>query len=307
MNVLAFAIASLFLLVPTLYYPLLAINKLGLAEEASLIDTIVRLFDGSFIIALILFFMVVLAPLIMIFCALVLVIKDKADEPQCPFYRSYFFAKRWMMLDVLTVAVFASMIKLSELVSAEILVGTAFCFITWVSLSIMDANMWFEEIEIYTPSTNLKTIVLSLSALSLLIPSNLLAIMTMIKPGGVSTTNLWESIMHLFEGETWPIGIVVFLASFCGPWFKIISLLYLAITNKSNKPSPFKTGLYHFLEAVGRWSMIDIFIAAILVAIVKLNKLASVSLEDGSLVFTAMVMLTLFASNSFTFKGSDHK
>lgn len=304
-NVLSFALASLCLLIPTFYYPLISINKLGLKEEANLIETILRLSESHIIIGFIVAFTVVIAPLLLIFSAIFFVFQKKPLEPCHPIYKIYFFCKKWSMLDVMAIAVLASVIKLAELVESTIMIGTLFCFISSMLLKLMHKNLWFKEE--HCNYNNSKTFAFCIAAIFLLIPSNLLPIMTMIKPGGISTTNLWGSIMHLFEGATWPIGIFVFLASFCGPWFKVASLIFLASNNESPKHQGLKKSLYTFIEMIGRWSMIDIFIASILVAIVKLNNLASVSLEEGSLIFTLMVIMTLLASNNFTFKENSHE
>jgi len=300
--VFSLSISSLILAFPLLYFPIIRITKLAKFEQANIIEIIIRLFDSTPVVALITLFSIVIAPLLMALCSIIFTLFDEAVNEHSFYYKAYFFSKQWMMLDIFTIAVFASMIKLGELVDVAIGLGTFFCFSFWLLVFFTDKSLWFQERKKTKKKSNLNAFCYALAALFLLIPANILPIMTTAKPGMVEKTNLWESIMHLFEGPAWPIGIIVFLASFCGPWFKIASLFYLSLTAKSKKNMNFKRNLYHFFESVGRWSMIDIFIAVILVSIVKLNALANISLEKGSLIFTAMVILTLLSSASIDLK-----
>jgi paraquat-inducible protein A len=93
--------------------------------------------------------------------------------------------------------------------------------------------------------------------------------------------------------------MIVFLASILIPVLKLLILLYLSFPVHSHQRSRFKMSLYHFVEAIGRWSMLDIFLLAVLVAMVKLGKLTTVQPEIGSTMFALVVIFTLLASNYF--------
>lgn len=298
----SFSLASLFLLIPAFYFPVLKISKLSKTIDSSIPEIILNLFNSSAPIAITLLFVLVIAPVLMTASLLVFIFFEKSTKPNSKVYKLYFFVRKWMMLDVFVIAVFASMIKLAELVSSQILIGAGFSFVLWLLLTCADDALWFTEEHRLEQNSDARTFTYSLAALFLLVPANLLPIMVMAQPGGTEVTNLWASIMHLFEGPAWPIGVIVFLASFIGPWFKIFSLFFLSLTNKINKNRKFKRTLYGFLELIGRWSIIDIFIAAILVAMVQMNNLASVGLKSGSLFFTGMIILTLLASHSFNLR-----
>lgn len=302
--VFSLSLASFFLAFPLFYFPIIKITKLARFEQANIIEIITRLFESTPMVALITVFSVLVAPLLMALCAITFTFFDENINENNFYYRIYFFCKQWMMLDIFTVAVFASMIKLGELVDVQIGLGTLFCFLVWVLIFSADKCLWFKEEKEKKSKSNIKAISYSLAALFLLIPANLLPIMTTTKLGVVEKTNLLDSILQLFEGEAWPIGIIVFLASFCGPWLKIFSIFYLTLTKTHKKNRNFKRNLYHYFEAAGRWSMIDIFIAVILVTIVKLNALANVSLEVGSLIFPAMVIFILLSSANVELKES---
>lgn len=304
--VFALSMSSFFLLFPASYFSILKINKLSRVIDSGVIDMLIKLFESSTLISAVILFVIVLTTMIMMICPVVFLVFESTTLPSSPFHRLYFFAQKWMMLEVFSVAVFASMFKLAELVETEIMMGTYFVLVLWFILLLISKNLWFEERQQCDNYSDIKVIAYSLTAMALLIPGNILPVMSMSKPGVMDTTNLWDSILHLLEGPSWPIGVVVFLASFIGPWFKIFSLIYLAIANGNGKNVEFKKHLYHFLETIGKWSMIDIFIAAILVAIVQLGSLANVKLEVGGIYFTAMVVFTLMASASFQPRDFDH-
>lgn len=143
------------------------------------------------------------------------------------------------------------------------------------------------------------TIAYSLTALIFFIPANLFPFMTIEFYGRKNTSTIWEGIISLANNGSWPIALVVFLASLVIPFLKLVILFYLALTSTSYKNSKFKTKLYHIIEAIGRWSMLDIFLLAILVAIMKLGSWAQVEPALGSLLFLLVVIFTMLASSSF--------
>ncbi len=151
----------------------------------------------------------------------------------------------------------------------------------------------------HKPKSVNATIAYSLTALIFFIPANLFPFMTVELYGNRNSSNIWQGVVSLIEDGSWPIGLVVFLASLVIPALKLIALFYLSFTARSYTSSRFKTKLYHVIEAVGRWSMLDIFLLAVLVAIMKLGHFTSVEPEIGSLFFALVVIFTMLASASF--------
>jgi len=99
----------------------------------------------------------------------------------------------------------------------------------------------------------------------------------------------------------WPIALVIFTASVLVPLLKLLILMYLLISVQkgSAKRREDRTRLYRITEAVGRWSMVDIYVVTILVALVRLGSMASVQAEAGVVFFSAVVVITMFAAMSF--------
>jgi paraquat-inducible protein A len=149
------------------------------------------------------------------------------------------------------------------------------------------------------PKSIEKTLAFSLTALILYVPANFFPFMSIELYGDHNTTTIWGGILSLANEGSWGIAIVVFLASILIPLLKLLILFYLSLTAKSGQHPYFKTKLFHIVESVGRWSMLDIFLLAVLVAVVKLSHWTKVTPELGSWLFLSVVIFTMLASSNF--------
>jgi paraquat-inducible protein A len=140
-----------------------------------------------------------------------------------------------------------------------------------------------------------------LAAAALYVPANLLPIMTVVELGDVTENTIVGGMLSFWRSGAYPIALVIFTASILIPLLKIIALswLCLAATGKLH-PSPKMLGrIYWFTELMGRWSMIDIFVVGILVALVQLGNYMTITPGPGALAFAGVVVLTMFAAMSF--------
>tara|TARA_B110001454_G_scaffold124375_1_gene116047 strand:+ start:30763 stop:31338 length:576 start_codon:yes stop_codon:yes gene_type:complete len=156
-----------------------------------------------------------------------------------------------------------------------------------------ELNYWHQ------PRSAAATLAYSLTALIFFVPSNIYPFMTVELYGNRNSSTIWGGIMSLVDDGSWPIALIVFLASLVIPILKLLALFYLALTAENGSHPKFKTRLYHIIEAIGRWSMLDIFLLAVLVAIVKLGRWTTVEPEPGSYMFAMVVIFTMLASASF--------
>ncbi len=140
-----------------------------------------------------------------------------------------------------------------------------------------------------------------IAAFVLYIPANIFPIMTLTSFARQSKETIISGIIQLFHTGQWGIGVVVFIASIFVPIFKIAALAFLALSVRFDwKWNPlFRSKLYRFVEWIGRWSMIDIFMISILVTIVSLKELANIEPGIGAIAFAAVVILTMYASRAF--------
>ena len=146
-----------------------------------------------------------------------------------------------------------------------------------------------------------RTWALLTTASLLLIPANLLPVMTVVRFGQGEPSTILAGVAHLLRDGAVPLALLVLFASVVVPLAKIIALVMLLVTTQrgSNWRTRDRTVLYRVTEAVGAWSMLDIFLVGILVALVRMDALASVSPGLGASFFGAAVVLTMLAAHSF--------
>jgi paraquat-inducible protein A len=151
------------------------------------------------------------------------------------------------------------------------------------------------------PDSIARTWALLGSAALMLIPANLYPVMTVIQFGQGEPNTIVSGVMHLIDSGMWPLGMLVFFASFVVPLSKIAVLVMLLLTVQKGSAwrRRDRTLLYRVTEVVGAWSMIDIFLVGILVALVNMDALATVRPGVGAIFFGAAVVLTMLAAMSF--------
>lgn len=147
--------------------------------------------------------------------------------------------------------------------------------------------------------SNRLCLIFTLTALILYVPANLFPFMTIELYGSRNRSTIWSGVESLMDQGSYGVAFIVFLASLLIPTVKLIILFYLALTGANGARAGFKMQLFRFVEAIGRWSMLDIFLLAILVAMVKLGHWAHVQAEVGSLMFALVVVFTMLASRYF--------
>ena len=145
------------------------------------------------------------------------------------------------------------------------------------------------------------TAALSLAALVLYVPANIYPILKMYLHGTYSESTVWDGIVKLMEHNEWAVAVIVFLASMVVPLIKLAGLFSLVVTSRMGwgRRLRSRTQLYKFIDAIGPWAMLDVFLLAILVSLVQLAGWAKVLPGPGLIAFTAMVVLTMLASAAF--------
>lgn len=151
------------------------------------------------------------------------------------------------------------------------------------------------------PDSTARTWALLFSATVLLIPANVYPVMTVIQYGAGEPSTILAGVVHLIEAGMWPLAMLVFFASFVVPITKIVVLAFLLVTVERGSRWRLRdrTLLYRVVESVGAWSMVDIFLVGILVALVQMEALARVLPGIGAAFFAASVVLTMVAAHCF--------
>lgn len=153
----------------------------------------------------------------------------------------------------------------------------------------------------HRPNSLARTAAFSLAALCFYVPANIFPILRMELYGVHSESTVWGGCKALFQRGEVLVAVVVFLASLAIPCLKLLGLFFLVVTTSrgSRRRRPLRTRIYRAIDLVGPWAMLDVFLLAILVSLVKLGELATVIPGPGLFAFSAVVVLTILASSSF--------
>ncbi len=151
------------------------------------------------------------------------------------------------------------------------------------------------------PKSLIATIAFLIAAVIMFIPANVFPIMHTTFIGGEEPSSIMEGVLLLWSLGSYPVAMVIFFASVVIPLAKILSLSWLCWqcaypTERETLP---KIKLYRITEIVGRWSMIDIFVVAVLTGLVQMGNLIAISPGPAVLSFAAVVILTMLAARSF--------
>ncbi len=151
------------------------------------------------------------------------------------------------------------------------------------------------------PNSVARSWALILAAVVLYIPANAFPVMDIVTFGHGGPHTILGGAWEFVESGFWPLALVVFLASVAVPLLKLAGLatMLIGIHRRSASRLVTRTRLYRIVEAIGRWSMIDIFVVSVLIALVRFGSLASISAGLGAACFAAVVVLTIFAAEAF--------
>jgi len=140
-----------------------------------------------------------------------------------------------------------------------------------------------------------------IAAAILFIPANVLPVMVTGAIFGTQSDTIMSGVVYLWTSGSWPLAAIIFIASIMVPGSKLLALFFLLVSAQRRstwKPLE-RTKLYRVVELVGRWSMVDIYVAAILTALVQFQALATIKAGPGAIAFGAVVVLTMFAAECF--------
>jgi paraquat-inducible protein A len=149
------------------------------------------------------------------------------------------------------------------------------------------------------PKSRSMTLAFALTALIFYFPANMMPFMTMELYGQKTSSTIWQGVVQLHQHGDTLIAVVIFLASLLIPLLKLLVLFFICATSRIQKLARLNTHMYRAIELIGRWSMLDIFLLAVLVAIMKLGPMTRVVPEPGALMFLFVVIFTMLASASF--------
>ncbi len=146
-----------------------------------------------------------------------------------------------------------------------------------------------------------RTWALLAASLVCLIPANLMSMMSTVKTLRATPHTLIGGIVELWNDGAWGLAILVFVASIVVPLVKIgaLALLAWSVDHAPGWRQLERSRLYRLIEAVGHWSMLDVYVVVLLVGMVRFGNVASAIPGPGLLAFAAVVVLTMMATHQF--------
>lgn len=244
----------------------------------------------------------------------------------------------WAMVEIFVVGVLVSLIKIMSM--ADVSVGASFIalilfalFMTIVILHI-DKHQFYQLLEDVESRLNKKiknktsskhtlshdlannkpdkelvntrksiqqTWALIITAVILYIPANLLPIMTTTVLGQDEPSTIFGGVVLLWHLGSYPIAIVIFIASVAVPLAKFIVLAWLnySVQKSHNHLTAERIKFYRMAEFIGRWSMVDVFVVIILASLIQLGNTMSIYPGSATLAFSGSVVVTMFAAMTF--------
>ena len=151
------------------------------------------------------------------------------------------------------------------------------------------------------PASLARTWAFLIAAMILSVPANTLPIMDTSSLFGTQRDTILSGIAFLWASGSFVLALLVFFASVVVPLAKMLALTVLAasVQLRAAWHPRTRTRLYRVIEFVGRWSMLDIYVVTMLVALVQVNTVAAIHAGPGAAAFGAVVVLTMFAAASF--------
>jgi paraquat-inducible protein A len=142
---------------------------------------------------------------------------------------------------------------------------------------------------------------LTLAAALMLVPANLLPVLSTDTPGDMRTDTILSGVVELWHQNLWVIAGIVFTASILVPVLKVAGLTWLLVGVHRGAPAHPRrmSRVYAALDFIGRWSMLDVFLAAFLSGLIQFHELSTVTPRGGILAFAAAVILTVLATRAF--------
>ncbi len=311
---LALAIAGLLLLVPATTLPLMSLISFGMQRSDWLPTGVTALWSGGFslLAAVILLFSIVipfvyLGLLVYVLGGIRLGARDRLRRP-------FHWAEElqpWAMVEVYLVGCCVAYTRLQDVGNVHVEAGgwclMAAAFAAQLAIISLDEHaVWAalrsgREAAPRKPEALKRTQALVIAGFLLYVPANLLPVLSIERFGREEPNTILSGVRELVVAGQWPLAVIVFAASIVVPLGKLVGLsLMLTMTYRGSRRWLIaRTRLYRFIDFIGRWSSIDLFMISILVALVQFGTLTQVRAEGGALAFAAVVVVTMFASRCF--------
>jgi paraquat-inducible protein A len=317
---LALSVAGLFALFLANIKPVLTFDVAG-REQAGYLFTGVRelLHQGYWMIAILVFFASIFAPALYL-AAVAYVSAACAFRLRLPqvslCYNITDWAEPWNLIPVYSIATVVSVVKLRMIGGVTWNDGARWVLcvavLTLIAQQVFDRRLVEHRLEamgalggskrvgMMSDSFRVSTArALVTTAALLYIPSNIIPVMTMTVAGKTDPLTVLGGVKELWDSNLPAIAGVVFLASFVVPFLKVISLSWILWLHGTDLHQSTRNSIHRIVHRIGSWSMIDIFLLAVLSAVGQLGALGSVIANPGAIYFCGVMICCLFAAEIY--------
>ena len=330
-RVIAFAITALIFLLASLPFNFLSFSSNGLENHFAVISSFFVLIDNNYhILALIELLTIFAIPSVVLLSVIYLLIplkKGLYPKHGRRILDIVFKLLPWSMVEIFLIGTLVSLIKIISM--ADIALGLSFYAFILFTLSMTLVVLHIDKRQLYqllaqaesahnieiqqsqhkiarVDSTSQalsvqKTWALLITAIILYIPANAYPIMTTHSLGQDDPSTIIGGVILLWHLGSYPIAIIIFIASVLVPVAKILVLVWLnySVQKQSDRLSLKRVKWYRMAEFVGRWSMIDVFVVIILASLIQLGPAMSITPGVATLAFSGVVVVTMLAAMSF--------
>ena len=291
--------------------PLMRLSGLGRDAEASLPGSAAYMwFEGSHVAAI----LVALFTIVLPGAYLALALTARLGEARTPAPRWAERAARWSLLvtpwampEVMLLAALVAYVKISQVAPAAPGIGlyatAALAAILALARDGSHGRVLASSVRA-SPSAEssiARSKALLVAAAICYVPANLLPVLVTNTTDGAEADTILDGVQALHQSGSWFLALIVLVASFVIPLAKIGALAYLCLVVEKGIPAPRRQSarLFRVLEVAGRWSMLDVFVDAFVVALVQLPPFLWVRPGPGVPFFAATAVLTMLAYMAF--------
>jgi paraquat-inducible protein A len=316
---LCFALTALLLFLPAYRYPILEVTTFGDMRSYTVVSGARALWQSAmWPLAVPVALASVVLPFCLIVALLALTLSRSLGTPAAtPWLRRICgFLATWSIVDVYLLAIFVTIVKLAQMTDAAPAGGALLFLGLVVSLALALRSLDLDrphgdQAELRTedarspwprppsPESLNRTLALTLAALILFIPANVFPTLTVVLMGSTQTDTVFDGVVALWQAGMWPLALIVMCASLVIPLVKIVALLFLVISIGMRTRRLERTRVYRFIEGIGRWSMLDVYVISLIVAVINLGALSGARADIGALAFAAVVIATIAATGQF--------
>jgi paraquat-inducible protein A len=183
------------------------------------------------------------------------------------------------------------------------MVSCHYCATLWKDAKTHDhCGRCGAKLHLRKPDSLNRTWAFLIAACIMYVPANILPVMiTTSLLGEKQQDTIMSGIIYFWVSGSWVLAIIVFIASFLVPLFKLVVLTLLVIMARRHSDWRLlqRAKLYRLVELTGRWSMLDVFVVTLLAGLVQIKGFATIQAGMGIAAFAAVVILTMLASLSF--------